>query len=79
MTDLRPEVADLGPRKANLRPGKAELKSEVADLRTGKANLRLDYEGGDYDRKQNRIAVWNHRSSTPPGPLPPPQKKRHIR
>ena len=76
MTDLRPEVADLGPRKANLRPGKAENKPEVADLRTGKANLRLDYEGGDYDRKQNKITVWNHRSLAPLGPLPPPQKKK---
>ena len=67
MTDLRPEVADLGPRKDNLRTGKAELKSEVADLRTGKANLRLDYEGGDYDRKQNKIAVWNQKKEVEVG------------
>ena len=34
MTDLRPEVADLGPGDAISRPGKADLKSI----------LRLDYE-----------------------------------
>ena len=44
MTDLRPEVADLGPGKAKSRPGKADLKSKEVYLRTGKAILRLDYE-----------------------------------
>ena len=71
-------MADLGPGKANLRPGKADLKSEEGDLKTGKANSRLDYEGRDYDRKQKKIAVWNHRSSALPGSLPPPSKEVKV-
>ena len=55
MTDLRPEVADLGPAETKLRPGKADLKSKEVYSRTGKANLKLDYERGDFDRKQKKI------------------------
>ena len=60
MTDLRPEVADLGPGEAISRPGKADLKSKEVYLRTGKAILRLDYEPcreGTYDRKQKKITL----------------------
>ena len=58
MTDLRPEVADLGSGMDTSRPGKAYLKSKEAYLRTGKAILRLDYEPrreGTYDRKQKKL------------------------
>ena len=60
MTDLRPEVADLGPGMAKSRPGKADLKSKEVYSRTGKAILRLDYEpwrDGTFDRKQKKIAL----------------------
>ena len=58
MTDLRPEVANLGSGEAISRPGKADLKSKEAYLRTGKAILRLDYEPrreGTYDRKKKTL------------------------
>ena len=83
MTDLRPEVANLGSGEAISRPGKADLKSKEVYSRTGNAILRLDYEplrDGTFDRKQKKnCPVLNHRSSAPLSRCPKKEKQEKKR
>ena len=52
----------------NSGPERSDFRSGRPDLRPGKPNLGLERSVGG-NKKHRKIAVWNHRSSTPPWPL----------
>ena len=88
--DLGSEKPDLGSEKPDLGSERPDLGSEGPDLRSERPALRserpawrserldLGLRGGCWTLTSDRknCPVWNHRSSTPPGPLPKKEQKK---
>ena len=64
------EMPNFGFERPDLGSERLDLGSKRPDLGSERTNLRRG--GGEIDETpdQKNCPVWNHRSSTPPGPLP---------
>ena len=72
---LRSERPDLGSERPDLRSQRLDLRSQRPALRSQRPDLGL-WGGVDTDIRSENCPVWNHRSSTPPGPLPKKREKQ---
>ena len=72
--DLRSEKPDLGSERSDLESKRPDLGSERLYLRLGGGGGRTD---GRTETGEN-CPMWNHRSSAPPGPLPPSSSQPYI-
>ena len=64
----RPDFSDLGSERSVLGSERPDLGSKGLHLQSGRLGGDVRTETGE------NCPMWNHRSSAPPGPLPPPKK-----
>ena len=72
--NLRFKRPDIGLQRPGLGSGRSDLGSDWPEMRSerpdfGSKGLYFEAGGKDGKWKPDKF-VWNHRSSSPPGPLP---------